>query len=495
LIQDRFLLETETAARLFESYAAAQPIFDYHCHLPVKEIAQNRRFKNLFEIWLEGDHYKWRAMRANGEPERYCTGDATPYEKFAAWARTVPYTLRNPLYHWTHLELERYFGITLTLNAESAKQVWHEANAVLESGELDVHRILEKFNVHTICTTDDPADSLEHHEAIADSGLKTRVLPTFRPDAALRVDSAGAFSAWVGKLERASGIAIDSFGDFLRALKKRHEDFHAIGCRLSDHGLDICYSAECTETQAREIFDQARQGNQISPEELRLYASFLMRYFGELNGAAGWTMQLHLGALRNVNSRAKAMHGPDTGFDAMGGTSQVHALAVFLDRLEQDSSLPRTIIYNSNPVENYAFATLIGSFSAEGVPGKVQFGSGWWFLDQKEGIEWQLNALSNVGLLSRFVGMVTDSRSFLSYPRHEYFRRVLCNLLGGEMERGLLPQDEELVGGMVRDICFGNAVRYFGLPPAGVRSGVSGVSGVSKEHVMSGAREFGRDDG
>jgi glucuronate isomerase len=466
LIHDDFLLENDAARSLYARYAVPQPIFDYHCHLPVKEIAENRRFRDLFEIWLEGDHYKWRAMRANGEPERFCTGDAAPYDKVMAWARTVPYTLRNPLYHWTHLELSRYFGIDETFDEETAPAIWERANAVLESGALDVHAILRKFKVDTIGTTDDPADTLEYHEQIAASTLETQVLPTFRPDAALKVNQPQAFTAWVAKLAAICGREIDTFSGFLSALEQRHADFHAVGCRLSDHGLDICYHDACTRAQAEGIFDKAMGGTEATTEEHRNFVSFMMFFFGELNAAADWTMQLHVGALRNVNSRASVRLGPDKGFDTMGGTPQVHALAAFLDRLEQAGSLPRTVFYNSNPSENYAFATLTGSFSAEGTIGKVQFGSGWWFLDQKEGIELQLNALSNVGLLSRFVGMVTDSRSFLSYPRHEYFRRVLCNLLGSELERGLLPNDEALVGRMVTDICFNNAKRYFNLPVA-----------------------------
>lgn len=462
-IDDRFLLENNTAVRLYQAYAAPQPIFDYHCHLSPRQIAENRRFNNLFEIWLEGDHYKWRAMRINGEPERFCTGNATPYEKFLAWARTVPYTLRNPLYHWTHLELQRYFSITELLDETSAPRIWDQANSILQAG-LDVHEILRRFQVHSIGTTDDPADSLEYHAQIAASSLPARVVPTFRPDPALRVDSPSAFQDWINRLAIAASSHIDSFQSFLDALEQRIDDFHAAGCRLSDHGLDICYTDPCTGKQAAAIFDDALIGVPAAAGQHHKFASYVMHFLGQLYARHEWTMQLHLGALRNVNSRARSILGPDTGFDAMGGTAQLEALARFLDRLEQDNSLPRTILYNSNPVENYAFATLAGAFSAEHLPGKVQFGSGWWFLDQKEGIEWQLNALSNVNLLSRFVGMVTDSRSFMSYPRHEYFRRVLCNLLGREIEKGLLPDDEALIGTMVRDISFGNANRYFGLP-------------------------------
>jgi len=472
-IDDKFLLQSESAIALYENYAAPEPIFDYHCHLPARQIAENRQFNDLFEIWLEGDHYKWRAMRANGESERFCTGNATPYEKFCTWARTVPYTLRNPLYHWTHLELQRYFGITDLLDSESAPRIWEQANNILQDG-LDVHGILRKFNVHTIGTTDDPADSLEYHAQIASSPLTTRVVPTFRPDPALRVDTPQAFNEWVDRLAVAAETQIHSFAGFLGALEQRVEDFHAMGCRLSDHGLDICFVDHCSDSQAAAIFTGAQNGHAATHDDHRKFASYILHFLGQLYFKHEWTMQLHLGALRNVNSRAKEVHGPDTGFDAMGGVPQLQALAKFLDHLEQDSSLPRTIIYNSNPIENYAFATLTGSFSAEGIAGKVQFGSGWWFMDQKEGIELQLNALSNVSLLSRFVGMVTDSRSFMSYPRHEYFRRVLCNLLGTEMDQGLLPNDMELVGSMVRGLCFGNADRYFGLPvPSGAATVIS----------------------
>jgi glucuronate isomerase len=466
-LTESFLLESKAAERLYHEYAAPQPIFDYHCHLVPQMIASNRRFADLFEIWLEGDHYKWRAMRACGESERLCTGDAEPYEKFLAWARTVPSTLRNPLYHWTHLELQRYFGITELLNEESAPRIWQQANKALET--LDVHAILEKFKVHTIGTTDDPTDSLVYHQQIAASNLLTRVVPTFRPDAALKVDQPEPWNTWVDRLAASANTEITSFQSFLDAIENRQHFFHTQGCRMSDHGLDIAYAADCTESHAAAIFLAARAGQAASPADHHAFASFVMFFLGQLYARSNWTMQLHLGALRNVNSRAKAIHGPDTGFDTMGGATshgraQLPAVAAFLDKLESANALPKTILYNSNPLENYAFATLTGSFSAEGVPGKVQFGSGWWFLDQKEGIELQLNALSNVSLLSRFVGMVTDSRSFMSYPRHEYFRRTLCNLLGSEIERGLLPNDIPLVGKMVSNICFHNAHQYAAIP-------------------------------
>ena len=462
-IHDDFLLQTKTARRLYHEYAERQPILDYHNHLPPRDIAGNRRFNNLFEIWLEGDHYKWRAMRANGVEERYCTGDAPPYEKFLAWAKTVPQTVRNPLYHWTHLELLRYFGITTLLNEKTAPAIWEEANAQLATPALTTRGILGKFGVTALCTTDDPADDLAAHEAIAASGLTTRVFPAFRPDKALAVGSAEAFNAWTDRLEAVSGTSIATLPDFLEALERRHTFFHAHGCRLSDHGLSYCYADFPTELEAREIFDRARSGQAAGGEEQGKFAAYMMLFFGRLDARRGWTKQLHLGALRNVNTRGLERLGPDTGFDSIGDWPQAAALGTFLNRLNREDALPKMILYNNNPIDNYPLATMIGNFQDGSVPGKMQFGSGWWFLDTKEGIEWQLNALSNVGLLSRFVGMLTDSRSFMSFPRHEYFRRVLCDLLGGDIERGEIPDDEELVGPLIRNICYGNVRDYLGL--------------------------------
>jgi glucuronate isomerase len=462
-IADDFLLHNTTARRLYREYAEPQPILDYHCHLPPADVAANRRFGNLFEIWLEGDHYKWRAMRANGVPERYCTGDADPYEKFLAWAATVPRCLRNPLYHWTHLELKRYFGIDELLDQQSAPRIWKAANDRLKDDELSAQGILAKFDVRAVCTTDDPADPLEHHVAIRRAGLATKVFPTFRPDRALQVDDPTVFNPWVDRLGATAQKQIASLTEFTDALSSRHQDFHAIGGRLSDHGLPHCYATPCTESDASQIFAHARAGRAASPHEHEQFASYLMLLFGRLDAAAGWTKQLHLGARRNVNSRMMETLGRDTGYDSIGDYPQVDGLARYLDRLEQEQALPKTILYNNNPVDNYPMATMIGNFQDGSVAGKLQFGSGWWYLDQKDGIEWQIDALSNVGLLSHFVGMLTDSRSFMSYPRHEYFRRVLCNKLGEEMEQGELPPDEALVGGMVADICFNNAKRYLGL--------------------------------
>jgi glucuronate isomerase len=460
-IHDDFLLQTDAARGLYHGFAEGQPIYDYHCHLPPQLILDNHRFADLAEIWLGGDHYKWRAMRANGVAERYCTGDAAPREKFDAWCATVPQTLRNPLYHWSHLELQRYFGIGELVNPASAGRIWEEANARLAS--MRVHDILAANKVAVICTTDDPADSLETHARIRKLGLRTRVYPAFRPDNALGVHAPAAFNPWVEKLAGAAGARIASFDDFLGALQKRHDDFHAAGARLSDHGMETACAEPCTAAEARAIFDAARRGRAASVPDQARFASFLMLCFGRWDAKKGWTKQLHLGALRSTNRRLLGKLGPNTGFDSVGDWPQAGSLGRYLDALDSTNELPRMVLYNLNPADNYAFATMIGNFQDGTVPGKLQFGSGWWFLDQKEAMEWQLNALSNNGLLSRFVGMLTDSRSFLSYTRHEYFRRVLCNLLGAEMERGELPADAALVGGMVRNICFPNARDYFRL--------------------------------
>jgi glucuronate isomerase len=462
-IHEDFLLSTRTACKLYHKYAEAEPIFDYHCHLSPRDIAANRRFNNLFEIWLEGDHYKWRAMRTNGVAERFCTGNANPFDKFKAWAATVPHTLRNPLYHWTHLELKSYFGITDLLNDKTAGKIWKKANEKLAAPELTAQGILKKFKVRVVCTTDDPVDNLEHHRAFASQGHPTKMLPAFRPDKALAVNQP-AFNPWVDQLATAADVDINGFSAFVTALRKRHDYFHARGCRLSDHGLNHCFADFCSEKTAAEIFAKARRGEAVSPPEHEQFASFMMLFFGQLDAARGWTKQLHLGALRSANTRLLKQLGPDTGFDSIGDWPQCSALAAYLDRLDQENALPKTIIYNLDPADNYAFATMIGNFQDGAIPGKLQFGSGWWFLDQKEAMEWQMNALSNLGLLSRFIGMITDSRSFMSYPRHEYFRRTLCNLIGRDMESGLIPNDEKLVGPMIRNICYANAEQYMAFP-------------------------------
>ena len=462
-IHEDFLLHTKTARRLYHQFAEDQPILDYHCHLPPKDVAENRRFQNLFEIWLEGDHYKWRAMRANGVAESQCTGDALPYEKYLAWARTVPATLRNPLYHWTHLELKRYFGIDELLDERSAPRVWEQANALLGTGELSAHGILGKFRVKAVCTTDDPTDDLAWHRAIAASPLGTKVFPTFRPDKALNVHVPELLNPWVDRLAAVADTHISTLADFVDALRQRHDFFHKMGGRLSDHGLNHAFGSFPTEHEAGAIFGRARGGHAATQDEHRRFASYMMLIFGRLDAEKGWTKQLHLGARRNNSTRRLREMGPDTGWDSIGDWPQGDALGAYLDRLDQENALPKTVIYNLNPADNYVIASMIGNFQDGITAGKIQFGSGWWFLDQKEAMQRQMNALSNCGLISRFVGMLTDSRSFMSYPRHEYFRRVLCDLFGRDMESGEIPDDDDLVGPVVRDICYGNAHRFLGL--------------------------------
>jgi glucuronate isomerase len=461
-LDENFLLSNDVSQKLYHHYAAPHPILDYHCHLPVKDLAENRRFANLFEIWLDGDHYKWRAMRANGVAERYITGDAPAYEKFLAWARTVPYTIRNPLYHWTHLELQRYFGITDLLDEASAGSIWERANAAL-SQDLTAHGILRKFRVEVVCTTDDPTDDLGHHRGIANSNLSTRVFPAFRPDKALTIGTP-EFLVWTERLSKTANVDVGNLNGFLDAIRKRHDDFHSAGCRLSDHGLDLCYATPCPEKAAAATFENALNGKPISGGETAQFGSFMMLFLARLDAEKGWTKQLHLGALRNVNSAARNAIGPDTGYDTVGDFPQIRPLASYLDLLARENALPRMILYNNNPADTFAFATLIGCFQDGSEPGKIQYGSAWWFLDQKEGITAQLNALSNVGLLSRFVGMVTDSRSFMSYPRHEYFRRVLCDVIGQEVTAGELPDNEALLGRLIQDVCYRNARNYLNLP-------------------------------
>lgn len=463
-IHDDFLLSTKAARNLYHKYAESEPIFDYHCHISPKDIAENRQFNNLFEIWLEGDHYKWRAMRSNGVPEKFCTGNATPEEKFNAWAATVPHTLRNPLYHWTHIELKRYFGISDLLNEKSAAKIWKKANALLATPALTTQGILKKMKVKVVCTTDDPVDDLGWHKKFAKQGHPTRMLPAFRPDKALTVNQPVGFNKWVEQLAAAADVDIRNFGAFVSALEKRHEFFHAQGCRLSDHGMNHCFADFCSEKTAADIFQKARKGVAASPLEHSQFASYMMLVFGHLDAKRGWTKQLHLGALRNNNDRLLKQLGPDTGFDSIGDFPQAVTLSAYLNKLDSENKLPKTVIYNLNPADNYVFATMIGNFQDGTIPGKIQYGSGWWFLDQKEGMEWQINALSQLGLLSRFIGMITDSRSFMSYPRHEYFRRTLCNLIGNDIEAGAIPNDEKLVGPMIKNICYTNAKNYMTFP-------------------------------
>lgn len=461
-LDENFLLHSPTARRLFHEVAKDQPIIDYHCHLSPREIATNHRWANISEIWLGGDHYKWRLMRANGIDENLITGDSTPREKFQAWAETVPYTLRNPIHHWTHIELQRYFGIDTLLTPATADEIWEKTNARLAEADFSTHGLLKKFDVRVVGTTDDPADPLDDHHAIAASDLTTLVVPTFRPDKAMLVDRPDLLNPWLEKLEGASDTAIVHLSDLLSALQKRHDDFHAAGARMSDHGLDSLPALACTDEEAAMIFNRARSGKAASPEEKEKFSFYLMVFFGQLDAAKGWTKQLHLGAFRNINSRMAGKLGPDTGYDSIGDTSQGKGLVMYLDALASSDSLPKIVLYNLNPRDNYLFACLTGVFQDGTIAGKIQFGSGWWFLDQKNGMELQLDALSATGLLSRFVGMLTDSRSFLSFPRHEYFRRILCNLIGGEADRGELPDDFEALSGLIGDVCFGNAKRLFG---------------------------------
>lgn len=460
-LSEHFLLNTKAAQQLYHEYAVKMPIIDYHCHLPPDQIANDLNFKNLTQVWLYGDHYKWRAMRTNGVDESYCTGDKDDYAKFEKWAETVPYTLRNPLYHWTHLELQRYFGVNELLNAKSAKRIYDSCTEKLQQKEYSVRGLLRKMNVKVVCTTDDPIDSLEHHQKIKDDGFEIKILPAYRPDKAMNPDDPAAFNSYVGKLEEVAGVSIGSYNDYVDALKKRHDFFATLGCSVSDHGLEQVYADEYTDEEVKNIFAKVRGGNSLSLEERLKFKSAMLYLFAIWDHEKGWVQQYHLGALRNNNARMLRRLGPDTGWDSIGDFSQGKALAKFLDRLDSSNQLTKTIVYNLNPADNELMATMIGNFNDGSVPGKVQFGSAWWFLDQKDGMIKQMNALSNMGLLSRFVGMLTDSRSFLSYPRHEYFRRLLCNLFGEEMENGELPDDMEWTGKVIQDICYNNATRYF----------------------------------
>jgi glucuronate isomerase len=464
-ISENFLLQNKQAVELYHRYAASMPIIDYHCHLSPKDIAENRRFDNLTQIWLAGDHYKWRAMRTAGVSEHFITGSATDREKFQKWAETVPQTLRNPLYHWTHLELKRPFGISnRLLNGMTAEGIWEECNEKLAEREFSCRGIMEQMNVVLVCTTDDPVDTLEHHAAIAkDKMFPIKVLPTFRPDKAMAVNNLENFNAYVDKLSAVSGIDVkDDYSKLLEALEERHAYFHEMGCRLSDHGIETFDAEDFTVSEITDILRDARNGKTISPENVKKFRSAMLYEFAIMDHERGWTQQFHFGVLRNNNTWMFKKLGPDTGYDSIGDFIVARDMAKFFDRLEHAESLTKTILYNINPAQNEVVATMLGNFQDGTTPGKMQFGSGWWFLDQKDGMEKQIDALSNLGLLSRFVGMLTDSRSFLSYARHEYFRRILCNILGRDMQDGLLPNDMELIGSMVQDICFRNAAAYFG---------------------------------
>lgn len=464
-LSDDFLLQTDTARRLYHDYARSMPIIDYHCHLSPDQVAANRQFDTITQLWLAGDHYKWRAMRTNGVDERYCTGDASDWEKFAKWAETVPYTMRNPLYHWTHLELKNPFGITDVLSPATARDVYDRCNEQLP--DFTSRKLLQHFDVRVVCTTDDPLDSLEHHRAIAADPFGVKILPTFRPDKAMAAEDPAAFRAYVKRVEEVTNREIRSIADYLDALKSRHDYFAELGCRLSDHGLEMLYAEPYTESEIRTIFNQLLPDYDnaladLSPTDIAKFKSFMLVQFAEWDHEKGWTQQFHLGALRNNNRRRLREIGPDTGWDSIGDFQQAAALSRFLGGLDDRDKLAKTILYNLNPADNEVMATMAGNFNDGSVRGKVQFGSGWWFLDQKDGMEKQMNTLSNMGLLSAFVGMLTDSRSFVSYSRHEYFRRILCNLFGNDVENGELPNDIDWIGNLVQDICYRNADQYFG---------------------------------
>ena len=460
-LDEHFLLQTKTAQRLYHEFAAAMPIIDYHCHLSPEQIANDYRFENLTQAWLYGDHYKWRVMRANGIDESYCTGNKPDDQKFLKWAGTVPYTLRNPLYHWTHLELQRYFDVHEILNEDSAESIYETCSAKLQAPEYSVRNLLRKMKVKVICTTDDPVDDLRHHQSIKEDGFEIKILPAFRPDKAMNADDTIAFNDYVSKLEAVSNCSVTTYREYLYALKKRHDFFSSMDCSVSDHGLEQLYAEDYTAAEIENAFDKIRSGKELSYSEKLKLKSDLLYQFALWDHEKGWVQQYHLGPIRNNNSRLMHLCGADAGCDSIGDFSQAKALSKFLDRLDSSNQLAKTILYNVNPADNEVMATMAGNFNDGVIKGKVQYGSAWWFLDQEDGIMKQLNTLSNMGMLSRFVGMLTDSRSFLSFPRHEYFRRVLCNLFGNEIEEGKLPNDIDWTGKIITDICYNNAADYF----------------------------------
>ena len=460
-MDENFLLETATAQDLFHNHAAKMPIIDYHCHLVPQMVAEDHQFRSITELWLGGDHYKWRAMRTNGVAEKYCTGnDTSDWEKFEKWAETVPYTFRNPLYHWTHLELKTAFGIDKLLSPSTAREIFDECNEKLKQSEYSARGLMRRYHVECVCTTDDPVDDLHWHKVTRDSGFEIKRIPAGRPDKAMNIEKPD-FSDYVAKLGEVSDMEINSFALMVDALKKRHEFFEANGCKLSDHGIEEFYDEPYTDSQIEIIFEKSMRGQQLSAQEVRQYKHAFLKVCGEMDSDADWTQQYHYGAIRDNNTQMFNLLGPDTGFDSIGEFNTARAMSHFLNELNEEGKLTRTILYTLNPCANEMIATMLGNFQDGVTPGKIQFGSGWWFNDQLDGMTRQMNALSVLGLLSRFVGMLTDSRSFLSYPRHEYFRRLLCNLLGNDVERGLLPNDHEALARMVEDISYNNARRYF----------------------------------
>ena len=461
-MNEHFLLNSSTAQKLYHDFAKEMPIIDYHCHLLPSQIAADSKFENITQAWLYGDHYKWRAMRTNGIDESYCTGNQPDQQKFNQWAATVPYTMRNPLYHWTHLELQRYFGINELLNPTSSEKMYKQTTEMLQQDSFSIRNLIRKMNVETICTTDDPIDSLEYHQKIKADNFEVKIFPAFRPDKAMDVSNANNFVNYLHQLEAVTKLAISSFDDYLFALQNRHDFFASMGCTISDHGLEEIYADDFTGTEIESIFNKAHSGKELNNTEQRKFKSCMLLHFAEWDWEKGWVQQFHLGALRNNNSRMLQQLGPDTGWDSIGDFQQAASLSKFLNKLDIDDKLAKTIIYNLNPADNELMASMLGNFNDGSIAGKIQFGSGWWFLDQKDGIVSQLNALSNMGLISRFIGMLTDSRSFLSFPRHEYFRRILCNMFGDEIEKGELPNDITWIGKLVQDISYNNANEYFG---------------------------------
>lgn len=461
-IHEDFLLQSETAKHLYHNFAKSLPIIDYHCHLDPKMIANDHQFSSITELWLGGDHYKWRALRANGVPEKYITGDASDWEKFEKWAETIPYAMRNPLYHWTHLELKTCFGIDKVLNPDTAKEIFDECNAKLQLPEYSAKNLMLKYNVEAVCTTDDPIDSLEYHKQIRESGFKVKVLPTWRPDRAMAVESAAAFKTYIDTLSSVSGIRINSFKEIIEALLIRHKYFEEQGCRLSDHGMEEFYAEDYTEAEIEAIFSKVYGGTELCECEIKKFKSAMLVEFGKMDADTGWAQQFHYGVIRNNNTKMFKAIGADTGFDSITQVITAKNMAKYFDTLNSMDKLTKTIIYNLNPSDNTMLATMIGNFQDGSVPGKMQFGAGWWFLDQKDGMEQQMNALSLQGLLSRFVGMLTDSRSFVSYARHEYFRRIMCNLIATDVEKGEIPASEmSRIEQMVADISYYNAKNYF----------------------------------
>ena len=461
-MDENFMLDSEEAQVLYHQHAAKKPIIDYHCHLIPQMIADNHQFKNMTEIWLGGDHYKWRAMRGNGINEEYITGGKSDWEKFEKWAETVPYTMRNPLYHWVHLELQKAFGVDKILKPETAKEIYDTCNAKLATDEYRAQGLMKKFNVETVCTTDDPADTLEYHQQIKNNPFGTKVLPTWRPDKAMAIEDPKAYNEYLAKLEKVSNVSITKFSDLMKALRVRQDFFESLGCKLSDHGLETFYAEDYTQTEIDAIFDKVRAGKSVSAEELLKFRSAMLFEFSVMDYEKNWTQQFHVGAIRNCNTKMFEKLGPDTGYDAIHDLSMASAGHRLLNKLAYNGTLAKTILYNLNPGDNEVLTTMAYTFNDGTVAGKMQFGSGWWFLDQEVGMTNQMNSLSVLGLLSRFVGMLTDSRSFLSYPRHEYFRRILCNLIGEDIRKGKLPRSEmAFIGQMVEDISYNNAKRFF----------------------------------